>query len=426
MSTHVVCFVVLPFIVAAWVIWRWLEARMTDLKGTAGVLLRSVGLALAGAAGTLLAFSGNLWCYFKWGEMSPWRLMTTYTDAPWYDMYMDIEYKLEETTTHLHFFEAKDSILQSYATPVGEWGLRLALIALVCVIAYALVSRVRMRRRAQLEQLDGPSAVLNQSTGAAVASVVGLWALYTLLTLAPMTGVLDSPLYSFSGSFLKLPRYTIQWFLLACGMICGALSALETLWPPLVDRMQGALSTRMKSLRQAAASIRPALLKLPACLCVLLCLLGVVKGTNQTGYTNTFYRYSRDVMESERILLDNGFRERYGMLMAVAEHVKEDQKILITRVGYQYPLRGRGYVLTTNPIVPLMNLPLEEVGEELAKMNVAMLATEPDFWDERYYPLSTLADYLEALPADQIVETEDMRLYLLDRSLIPYALAAKD
>ena len=349
MSTHVVCFVVLPFIVAAWVIWRWLEARMTELKGAAGVLLRSVGLALSGAAGTLLAFSGNLWCYFKWGEMSPWRLMTTYTDAPWYDMYMDIEYKLEETTTHLHFFEAKDSILQSYATPVGEWGLRLALITLVCLIAYALVSRVRMRRRARLEQSDGPSAVLNHSEGAAVASTAGLWALYTLLTLAPMTGLLDSPLYSFSGSFLKLPRYTIQWFLLACGMICGALSALETLWPPLVDRMQGALSTRMKSLRQAAASIRPALLKLPACLCVLLCLLGVVKGTNQTGYTNTFYRYSRDVMESERILLDNGFRERYGMLMAVAEHVKEDQKILITRVGYQYPLRGRGYVLTTNP-----------------------------------------------------------------------------
>ena len=255
MSTHVVCFVVLPFIVAAWVIWRWLEARMTELKGAAGVLLRSVGLALSGAAGTLLAFSGNLWCYFKWGEMSPWRLMTTYTDAPWYDMYMDIEYKLEETTTHLHFFEAKDSILQSYATPVGEWGLRLALITLVCVIAYAMVSRVRMRRRAQLEQSDGPSAVLNHSEGAAVASTAGLWALYTLLTLAPMTGLLDSPLYSFSGSFLKLPRYTIQWFLLACGMICGALSALETLWPPLVDRMQRALSTRMKSLRQAAASI---------------------------------------------------------------------------------------------------------------------------------------------------------------------------
>ena len=40
MSTHVVCFVVLPFIVAAWVIWRWLEARMTELKGAAGVLLQ--------------------------------------------------------------------------------------------------------------------------------------------------------------------------------------------------------------------------------------------------------------------------------------------------------------------------------------------------------------------------------------------------
>lgn len=82
--------------------------------------------------------------------------------------------------------------MQSYATPVGEWGLWLALIALVCVIAYALVSRVRMRRRAQLEQSDGPSAVLNHSEGAAVASTAGLWALYTLLTLAPMTGLLDS------------------------------------------------------------------------------------------------------------------------------------------------------------------------------------------------------------------------------------------
>ena len=59
-------------------------------------------------------------------------------------------------------------------------------------------------------------------------------------------------------------------------------------------------------------------------------------------------------------------------------------------------------------------------------MNVTMLATEPDFWDERYYPLSALGIYLDALPRDQIVETADMRLYLLDRSLIPYALAAKD
>ena len=48
--------------------------------------------------------------------------------------------------------------------------LGLALAALVCVIAYAVVSRVRMRRRARLERADGPTAVLSQSTGAAVAS----------------------------------------------------------------------------------------------------------------------------------------------------------------------------------------------------------------------------------------------------------------
>ena len=146
----------------------------------------------------------------------------------------------------------------------------------------------------------------------------------------------------------------------------------------------------------------------------------MVKGTNQTGYTNTFYRYSRGVMEDESILLDNGFLDRYGLLMEAASHVPEDEKILITRVGYQYALGGRGYVLTSNPIVPLMNLTLEEIGPELERMNVAMLATEPDFWDERYYALSALNDYFEALPSDQVIETETMRLYLIDRSLIPY------
>ena len=70
-----------------------------------------------------------------------------------------------------------------------------------------------------------------------------------------------------------------------------------------------------------------------------------------------------------------------------------------------------------------MNLEKDAVGAALAEMNVALLATEPDFWDERYYPLSTLNDYLSGLPRDQIIETERMRLYLLDRSLIPYASA---
>ena len=40
-------------------------------------------------------------------------------------------------------------------------------------------------------------------------------------------------------------------------------------------------------------------------LCAALCLFGMVKGLNQTGYTNTFYRSSRSVMEDEEILLDN-------------------------------------------------------------------------------------------------------------------------
>jgi len=53
-----------------------------------------------------------------------------------------------------------------------------------------------------------------------------------------------------------------------------------------------------------------------------------------------------------------------------------------------------------------------------------MLATEPKFWDERYFPLSTLNTYLSQLPREQIIETETMRLYLLDRDLIPAAQAA--
>lgn len=434
MSAHVVCFVVLPFIVAAWVIWRFAHALMTQSRGAGRTLLASLGIALASAAGTLAAFWGNIWCYLRWGELSPWRLMTTYTGAPWYDSYMAIEYKLEETTTHLSFWQAKDSILLSYATPVGVWGFRLGLAALIAGAAYVVYSRARLRRAAAgalatSAATDGPTAVLvSRKAGAGVqsASMLLLAALYTLMTLAPMTGLLDSPLYSFSGSFLKLPRYTLQWFLLACGMICAALAALEDAWPALCRFARRRLSSRAPRAAAFAAPVKARLARLPAYLCALLCVLGLVKGVNQTGYTNTFYRYSRGVMEDESILLDNGFRDRYGLLMQVAAHVPEDEKILITRVGYQYALRGRGYVLTSNPIVPLMNLPLEAVGPALAEMGVGMLATEPDFWDGRYYVQSTLHDYLQTLPQEQIVETPTMRLYLLDRSLIPYANVSSD
>ena len=410
MSTHVVCFVVLPFIVIAWVLWRWLHASLTLYRGGLKALVRAAGIALSGAAGTLLGFSGNLWCYLRWGQMSPWRLMTTYTDAPWYSMYMDIEYKLEETTTHLNFWQAKDSILMGYATPIGVWGFWLAVAAMAGVIAYLIFARVQMKHRVQSlvrEAEDGPIGVIvtNRSHSAQTASLLGLCALTTLMTLAPMTGILDSPLYSFSGSFLKMTRYTLQWFMMGNVMICASLTALIDHWP--------------------AGCFRAAWMKqLPVYLCALLCVLSMVKGTNQTGYTNTFYRLSRGVMESESILLDNGFRSRYALLMDVAEEVEDEQKILITRVGYQYPLRGRGYVLTTNPIVPLMNLTAEEIGPALEEMNAAMLATEPAFWDERYYKLSALETYFDSLPDDQIIETETMRLYLFDRSLIPAAQAA--
>ena len=412
MSTHVVCFVVLPFIVVAWVVWRFLHAGLSQLRGAFRALGRSVGLAFAGALGTLAAFAGNLWCFLNWGEMSPWRLMTTFTDAPWYPMYMDIEYKLDETTTHLNFLQAKDSILMSYATPIGTWALRLALIALLAVLVWLAVSRMQMKRKVReiLGQDEHACAIgiIMGGSGVQIPSMLGYCALLCLLTLAPMTGVLDSPLYSFSGSFVKLPRYTLQWFLLGNVLICACLSALIDLWPMLVEKLRRPLPEWVKTI--------------PAWLCAVICLLAMVKGVNQTGYTNTFYRWSRGVMEDENILLDNSFREQYGLLREVARHVAEDEKILITRVGYQYALRGKGYLLTSNPIVPLMNLPYDEVEQALSDMNVVMLATEPDFWDDRYYPMSTLNEYLCTLPQDQILETDSMRLYLLKRDLIPDAV----
>lgn len=407
MSAHVVCFVVLPFIVIAWVLWRFYHTGLTQFTGAWKALGRSVGLAVSGALGTLLGFSGNLWCFWKWGEMSPWRLMTTFTEAPWYNMYMDIEYKLDETTTHLNFLEAKDSILMSYATPIGEWAFRLCLVAVPVAVMCLLLQRAKMRRQAKAllasAETDGPTAVFitDRSEDAQRLSQLALCALLALFTLAPMTGVLDSPLYSFSGSFLKLPRYTLQWFLLGNVLICATLAAIGHFWP------------RVKLCKKAWMKT------IPAWLCAALCLLGMVKGLDQTGYTNTFYRYSRSVMEDDSIYLDHSFRDQYALLMDMAEKVEDGQKILITRVGYQYALRGRGYVLTSNPIVPLMNLPYDEVAPALQDLNVAMLATQPDFWDDRYYPLSTLGQYLETLPKEQVIETEAMRLYLIDPSLIP-------
>ncbi|MDD3334625.1 MAG: hypothetical protein PHI98_03805 [Eubacteriales bacterium] len=434
MSTHVVSFVVLPFVVAAWVLWRWGEALMRRDRTALPTAFSALGIALFGAAGTVTAYLGNLWCFFKWGEMSPWRLMTTYTTAPWYSMYMDIEYKLDETTTHLSFWQAKDDILLSYATPIGFWGFWLAVTALVGVAVWLFYRRAQIKKQEQTILIEArasgmgtdPAAVrLTAPEDAPMANASRLLygTLLTLLTLAPMTGLLDSKLYSFSGSFLKLPRYTLQWFMLAAVMICALLAAVAQGWPRFCDAVRKRKWAWLER-HDGKGKLDRWVRALPLWLCALLCVLGFVKGTNQTGYTTSFYRDSRNVMESESILLDNGFRERYDLLRAVAEAVPENEKILLTRVGYQYAIQGKGYLLLSNPIVPILNMTEDEIPGELERLQVGMIATEPAFWDERYFPLTTLHAWLQTLPEEQVVETDTMRLYLLDRSLIPAARSA--
>lgn len=424
MSTHVVCFVVLPFIVVAWVLRRWLLDLNRGNHQGLRTLLRAAGLALGGAVGTLAAYAGNLWCYVKWGEMSPWRLMTTYTSAPWYAQYMEGEYKLEATTRHLNFWQAKDDIVRAYATPVGIWGLRLAVIGLLAVGVVLIVRHAQARRtlrelKAQMPA-DGPVAVFfgeNQTRRDRRERVLGA-ALLTVLTLAPMSGLLDTKLYSFSGSFLTMQRYTLQWFMFAGATIAAVLAALEEIWPDLLGwgrRKGGRLCawTREK-LPNAGVWAR----RVPALLCVLLCVFSFVQGTKESGYANSFYRYGRPMLTDESTALDNAIQEQYGLLFQLNAVMPEQEKILVTRPSYQYALRARGYVLTSNPIVPLMNLPLDEVGPALDAMQVGALCTEADFWDERYYALSTLSTYLNALPQEQIVQQGNMRVYLLDTALV--------
>ncbi len=427
MSAHVVCFVQLPFIVVGWVLWQWLMS-LYRADGQAGrVLLRSIAMAVSGAAGTLIAFSGNLWCYFRWGELSPWRLMTTFTDAPWYEGYMLQDYRIEETTTQLNFFEDVDGILYAHASPLGPWGFRLALLSLVCILAALVVRRIRLNRQVQVAKAahpaDGPIGVIwrtDESNNRTVGHLAYA-ALATLMLLAPMTGILDTGFYSFSGTFASMPRYTLQWFFVAAAMLCAVLAAAEDLLPGLIRWAMEKIPAEWQNIRSRREGILKAMRTVPAWLCAALCLLGFVQGTKQTGYADSFYRTSRHVMESETLLLDNGFQQKFGLLLALAEEVGEDEMILIPRTGYQYPLHGRGHVLDSNPIVPVMNLSLAEVPAELERMNVAMLATEADFWDNRYYPLSTLAVYLESLPREQIVEHGGMRCYLLKPELAKLA-----
>ncbi|MDD3409798.1 MAG: hypothetical protein PHY12_03220, partial [Eubacteriales bacterium] len=184
MATHVVMFVVLPFMVAAWVLFCFFEAWAQKMAHPWRTLGRAALLALAGAAGTVAAFAGNIACYLKTGEMSPFRLMTTYTSAPWFELYEKMEYRSTEASTTVNFFKSYNDVLMKWQTPIGVWAAALA----VLIVVIGLIALLARRRRG-----------LSENTSR-------LWgaALLLLLTLLPMTGLIDTPVYSFSGAFLKL------------------------------------------------------------------------------------------------------------------------------------------------------------------------------------------------------------------------------
>ena len=233
-----------------------------------------------------------------------------------------------------------------------------------------------------------------------------------------MSGLLDTKLYSFSGSFLTMQRYTLQWYMLAAAAIVAVLAALEAEWPVLVGFVSGKRLKLLAALRRRLPNAGLWTRRLPALLGALLCALAFMYGTKESGYANSMYRYGRPMLTDDTLALDNSYRMRYDLLMQLSPLVPDSEKILLTRPGYQYAMGAKGYILTSNPIVPLMNLPLAQVPAALKAMHVAALCTEPDFWDERYYALSTLSTYLNSLPASQIVDDGHMRVYLLDETLV--------
>ena len=365
-------------------------------------LFKSLGVALGGAAGVLLGFSGNLWCYCKWGEFSPWRILTTYTSAPWYDTYMRMEYRLEETTTHLNFWQSRYDIVMAHATPVGIWGVRLALAALIVFIVWAIWKR---RRK--------PADLLETRPDVSVLTI----ALLTLFTLAPMTGLLDSNLYSFSGTFIKLQRYTLQWYLFACVLLAAVGAWVEDQWPVFQAWVQ-------KRLRRAACPMWTR--QVPALVCAALCVCWFAEGVKVTGYSASFFRYGRPWLTDPLYAQDNYMIDRYGTLLKFAALLKDDQNVIIARESYQYPLHSRALLLTANPIAPILNLPLSEVPAELKEKNIAAVVSEPNFWDERFYAETTLSAYLNTLPPEQIVQEDTMRIYILDAELAAAFHAAYD
>ena len=201
-------------------------------------------------------------------------------------------------------------------------------------------------------------------------------ALMTLFTLAPMTGLLDTSFYSFSGTFLKLQRYTLQWYLFACVMIAAAGAYLEDKWPSIQAFVQ-------KKAKRASCPLWTK--QIPAFACALLCVGWFAEGIRETGYSASFYRYGRPTLTDPLYAQDNYMQTRYGALMRFSALLQDGQNLLITRDSYQYPIHSRALMLTANPVAPLLNLSLAEIPGELAKWNVAAVATEPDFWDNRFF-----------------------------------------
>jgi len=401
MSAHVLCFVIVPFIVVAWVVAVWLEA-LAKRDRPLRTLLKSAGAALGAAAGVLLGFAGNLWCYFKWGELSPWRVITTYTDAPWYQTYLELDYRLEETTTHLNFWSARRDIVMAHATPVGIWGMRLAVLAAVLFVVWVVWKR--RQRPADL-------------TKTAPDMSLPMIALLTLCTLAPMTGLLDTRFYSFSGTFIKLQRYTLQWYLFACALLAAAGAWAEDKWPMFVQWIQ----KRIKKPALPAWAGR-----LPAYLCVVLCVCWFAEGTKVTGYSASFFRLGRPWLTEPAYAQDTYIIDEYGTLMKFAALLGDDQNLLIARENYQYPLHSRALLLTANPVAPILNLTLAEIPAALARQSIVAVVTEPGYWDDRFYGETTLSEYISALPPEQIVQEDAMRIYILDAELAAAYHAAYD
>ncbi|MFH1880596.1 MAG: hypothetical protein ABIK64_07360, partial [Bacillota bacterium] len=401
MSAHVVNFVIVPFIVLAWAAAVTLEAA-AQRDHPLRALMKSAGVAIAGAAGVMLGFIGNIWCYVRWGELSPWRVMTTYISAPWYDTYMRLDYRLEETTTSLNFWQARYDIVMAHATPVGIWGVRLAIAALVLGVMWMI-----WKRRHK------PADLAREKPDLSILTV----ALLTLFILAPMTGLLDTSFYSFSGTFIKLQRYTLQWYMFACAMLAAAGALAEDKWHVFQAYIQ-------KLLRRTSCPLWTR--KVPAFLCALLCVCWFAEGTKVTGDSASFYRYGRPWLTDPVYAQDSFIINEYGTLMKFAALLKDDQNIIIARESYQYPLHSRALLLTANPVAPILNVTLEEIPAALAEKNVAAVVSEPGFWDDRFFAQSTLSDYLNALPPGQIVQEDNMRIYIVDAALAAAFQAAYD